>query len=45
MFTGLVQHVGRIAAVAEAAAGQRWSVEIGAWWPCGARGIVPGDSI
>ncbi|MEM1446727.1 MAG: riboflavin synthase [Planctomycetota bacterium] len=45
MFTGLVQRVGTIDAIEDSAAGKRWWVAIGDWWPCGARGIVEGDSI
>ena len=45
MFTGIVQHIGRIAALEESAAGKRLVVDRGAWSPQHARAVVPGDSI
>lgn len=37
--------MGTIEEVTDVAAGKRWWIGVGDWWPCGARGVVAGDSI
>lgn len=45
MFTGIVQTIGRVAAVATQPSGVRLSIDTGHWQPDEGRAPIPGDSI